>query len=287
MPLFDHAVPTSLLNMQKWFGDVISAPMNDGDTIAKTSPSGNSISEEAEVFILPGPTLKPFQRVELYNQQYWWRLLTILQEAFPALVRLFGYDDFDRLIAVPFLTRYRPDDWSLSTLGRFLPKWIEEHYTADDKPLVYDTCLVDLTFQSLFFKKQHPPLKADDEDLSVKPLYMQPSCALLKFPYDIIAFRKNLLKESVEYWLDHPFPELTKTETFVMFFRTQKRNIKTKMLSSVEWLILNQAQNGVTIDSLCEWIEQQPEDFRLEAEKHLQTWFGEWTIMGLFYIPRE
>lgn len=282
MPLFDQCVPQALLEVQKWFGSVIISPLEEDYSIKEISPSGQSIQDEASMYIRPSKTLKPYQRIEIYNQQYWWRLINILQEAYPCVVRLFAYADFNNLVAIPYLVKYQSRDWSLNTLGKNLPKWIEENYTAEDKPLVLDAALLDLQFQILFFQPQYPPINNDE--LSVKRLYIQPSCSLLKFPYDLLVFRQNFLKQDSEYWMEHPFPELKKCPTFILFFRTSKGVVKSKSISEVEWSLLNQVKEGITVDDLCEWIENKPGPFRQEAETNLQRWFGEWTIMGILYL---
>ena len=283
MPLFDKQVPKNLLDVQKWFGAVITAPLEKGDLISPTAPSGNSIKEEALAFIVPSEGLEPFERIQIYNQQYWWRLLTILQDAFPCVVRLFGFHDFNQLIAVPYLAKYPADDWSLNSLGSRLTFWIEEFYHAEDKSLVLDAARLDYAYQVLFFTSSFPPLNVTNEDFSVKPLYMQPSSLLIDFPYDMVEFRKALLKCEPEYWLENPFPDLKKEPTFVLIYRNLSGRFKTKALSETESKLLAHFREGISIDTLCEWVEKQPESFRKDTEKHLQSWFQEWTVMGILY----
>lgn len=283
MPLFDQLVPKNLLEVQKWFGAVISTPLEKGDLISPISPSGHSIIEEANAFILPSEGLEPFERIQIYNQQYWWRLLTILQDAFPCVVRLFGYHDFNDLIAVPYLARYPADDWSLNTLGSKLVPWIEEFYNQEDKPLVLDAARLDFSYQLIFFQPDYPRLDATSEAFSVKPLYMQPSSYLINFSYDMVEFRKNLLKNEPEHWIENPFPELNKEPTFNLIYRSPTGRFKTKTISEIESRLLTNFQNGMTIDGLCEWVEKQPAPFRKETEEHLQNWFQEWTVLGILY----
>lgn len=283
MPLFDQLVPKNLLDVQKWFGAVISAPLEKGDLISLASPAGNSIKEEANAFIIPSAGLEPFERIQIYSQQYWWRILAIMQEAFPCVLRLFGYYEFNQMIAVPYLTRYQPNDWSLNTLGNKLVPWLEEYYHAEDKSLVLDAARLDYAYQELFFKPEHPRLDATSEDFAVKPLYLQPSVALIQFPYDMVEFRKNLLKSEPEYWMDNPFPELKKEPIFLLIYRAPNRLIKTKAISETESKLLARFKEGSAIDALCEWVEKQSEAFRAETEKELQNWFSEWTIMGILY----
>lgn len=277
MPLFDSCVPKNLLEVQKWFGNAITHPLIDNEMDPKSAL-------ESAIHISPSPTLDPRQRIQIYNQQYWWRLLSILQESCPCALRLFGYEDFDQSISVPYLRKYPPHNWSLNTLGDHLLKWIAEDYVGEDKQLVYDAVLLDQISNTLFFKPSFPPITAADEDLNVKPLYLQPHVAFLQFPYGMVEFRKQLIKQEPSFWLDNPFPELIKNQEFILLFRNLKGRLVCKNLTETEWNILKLFQKGSTIDAVCEWIERSPEAIRKEAEQNLQGWFGNWTIRGLFHF---
>lgn len=277
MPLFDSCVPKNLLHVQKWFGTVIAHPLIDNET-------DPSISVEAPRYISPSLSLKPEERIQIYNQQYWWRLINIMQEAFPCVLRLFGFEDFERSIVVPFLQKYQPHNWSLNTLGDQLPKWIREDYKGEDKQLVCDAALLDNLYNSIFFQKTFPSISTTDEGISVQRLYLQPHVTFIEFPYKMTEFRRQLLKEEPPYWVEHPFPELKKEQEHILLFRNLKGKLAYKSLSNVEWSILKLFQTGSTIDAVCEWIEGQTDAFRQEAEVQLQEWFSNWTIMGIFHF---
>ena len=73
--LKDIEAPASLKNLQAWFGGVISQPIDVDSKISPVAPSGELIEEEAKHYIIPSKTLTPKDRIEIYNRQYWWRLL--------------------------------------------------------------------------------------------------------------------------------------------------------------------------------------------------------------------
>ncbi len=50
---------------------------------------GNGRSEAAE-FIKPNDRLSSFERLEIYNRQYWFRLLDCLYEDYPGLLAVLG-----------------------------------------------------------------------------------------------------------------------------------------------------------------------------------------------------
>jgi hypothetical protein len=277
MLLYDPKVPEALKLTQEWFGKIISSPLL-GSKIAKISPAGGDIIEESAAKICPSPTLKPYERLQIYNQQYWWRLLTAMQDSYPFAVRLFGYSDFNAAIGIPYLTAYPPCHWALDALGKNLPKWLSEHYCGNDKQLVYDAAVLDLAYLSLFFKPLLPILADDEFDQTI---YLQPHAAFLHFPYDLISLREAMIQQEPDYWLDNPFPELIHTPQSLLLYRSLKGYTTYKCLSLAEFALLQLFQKGSTVDSACGWIEQQSPEFRKEAEESLQKWFQDWTIRGI------
>lgn len=279
---FDTKAPRSLIDTQKWFGSVITQRIDLESRISPIAPSGKPIREEAARYIAPSPTLEPFQRIELYHQQYWWRLLSILHDSFPLTVRLFGYTDFNEKVAKPYLLTYPPRTWSLNPLGDRLEQWIERYYTGDDKTLVLNAVRLDYVYIESFVVGEGDPLTAADESvLMEQTLSLQPHVKLFTFPYDLCAFRKEMLEQSVDYWIDHPFPTLVKKKKYhFVLARTRSKDIGWSEVTLPEYLTLEQLSKPKTIMQLCEWLEKQQREVVNIAGKNLQTWFQSWTARG-------
>lgn len=284
MPQFDQTIPLTLLNTQTWFGELITTPLVGDNLIAPVTPRGITTAEEASRYISPSPTLRPEERLQIYNQQYWWRLLTTLQELFPLTLRLFGYDEFNQAIGVPFLSKYRPNSWSLNDLGLDLPRWIKEDYRLEDQTLILAAAELDLAYYHLYLKPRLPPINADSlgEDFSEIRLKLQPHVYLFSYPFDLFPFRREMLKENPEHWIQNDFPEISKQTTHTLLFRKINGNSGWKHLSEVEYALLCRFKGGATILSVCEWLEEQPPPFRSQAEENLQDWFREWTRFQIF-----
>src|SRR4051794_31429096 len=101
MTIYDSKVPLQLKKELQWFASILARPIDQENQMNPISPSGLSMELEAAQHIAPSPTLRPSQRIQIYNQQYWWRLINVLHESNPMLVRLMGYLDFNRNIAIP------------------------------------------------------------------------------------------------------------------------------------------------------------------------------------------
>lgn len=277
-------VPKGLKEIQHWFGGVVAQPLDEEGGISPCTPSGNPIKEEAKKYIVSSPTLAPWQCMEIYNKQYWWRLLNTIQEICPFLTRLFGYHDFNQTIAIPYLVAHRPNSWSLNPLGSQLPQWIEEKYDQADRDLVLNAAKIDIAFNNHFFTEELPPLSSSDLSLQQNmqklleiPLILQPHITLFHFPYDLFSFRTAILKEEPDYWIDQDFPELMKGNFHFVHFRTRNHDIQWKQITEAEYFFLSLLKGGTTINEACEILEQQSHSIRTEAAKQMSQWFHTWS----------
>lgn len=284
---YDTAVPTNLKNKQQWFAGIITQPMDEDSRIHPFAPSGNTIQGEAAQHIAPSPTLEPWQRIQIYNQQYWWRLIKILQNIYPMVVRLFGYEDFNKSIAVPYLVKYASIHWSIDHIGDRLPRWIEEEYHEEDKALVYDAICVDHSIDRTFTYSGHRPIGLTElpceESLAKlldRQIYLQPWVTLFELKYDLFRFRDKLLEEEVEHWLENDFPALPQEREFYHYavYRDADLNVSWNQLSDAEYYVLSCFEGGNTIENACEWLEKQDHRLSDQAAAHIHFWFQEWTL---------
>lgn len=281
---FDTKVPANLKEIQKWFGMTISRPLAEHGGIEAVCYSGKPIDQEAAQYIAPSPTLKAHERIQIYNQQYWWRLLNNLQETFPFLLRLFGYSGFNEDLGIPYLTAHPPNYWSLGLLGKLFPKWIQTSYKAKDATLVYEASLIDRAYYVLFYRPILPPLAIPPEQFDQfveKKLYLQPHVYLFQQSYDLFTWRSEFLKHGTEHWMNNEFPELKQGRTFTLLFRTLRGNTAWRTIVEAEYLLLKEIQKGTSIDLLCGWLEKQPRKIRADAETSLKSWFEDWTRRGI------
>jgi hypothetical protein len=275
MYLFDPKIPSELLSIQQWFANIITLPIDADGTLQPIAPSGRPLSEEAIEMIAPSLSLSSVKRIQIYHQQYWWRLLSILHQNFPLLIRLFGYTDFNISIGIPFLTKQPSRHWSISKLGDRLPSWIEENYSAQDKPLILFSAQIDLAYQDLFFAP--PPISQDSSiDLLSKEMRLQKHVKLFELPFDLFSFRKEFLRESVEYWAESDFPPLPKGKKyFFLLYRNQKNCVLYKEIQEGHWIFLNLIENGCTIEKACAHLEHIKGHIYEEACSFLGAWIQE------------
>lgn len=277
---YDRRVPAHLKKTQQWFASIITRAIDEESLMNPISPSGIPMEEEAEQIIAPSPTLRPAQRIQLYNQQYWWRLLNALHENFPLVTRLFGYHNFNLVIGFPFIEKHVPDHWALSRLGHNLAKWIQENYCESDKELVYNAACVDWAYNDSFLSAQGPSIDSGNlSEIFHLNLTLQPSVKLFQFPYELFQCRLEFIKQEVDYWIEHDFPELKKDKSCYYFtlYRNRHNDIAYQEITEPEYLLLSRFQTGTTIEKSCTWLERQKKAIREAAMQNLHLWFQEWT----------
>ena len=74
-------------------------PLTRNETTRRVRRDGMVMEREAAAFIKPNDSLSSFERLEIYNRQYWFRLYSSFEEDFPGLQAVLGRRQFDRSCA--------------------------------------------------------------------------------------------------------------------------------------------------------------------------------------------
>jgi hypothetical protein len=268
--MFETA-PATLLEMQTWFAKHITSPIlaSDSNHIPLFAPA---LIGDIRKRIAPGPTMKSEERLGIYQQQYWWRLLNIIQEIYPAVLRLFDYEDFNRLIAEPYLLKYPPQDWFLSHIGNDLPKWLKKYYRKSDMPLVLGLALLDLSYEKLLFTDILPPLKPEQvPEVERKKLFLQPFVLLFALGADLFGFRKELMKHPPAHWQTSDLPPLERNgeKKYFVLYRSGEESLYEE-ISPEFFDLLTRFKKGATLSALIPLLEKYEgliESFQLMASK--------------------
>jgi hypothetical protein len=270
-------VPPVLEELQIWFSKNLTRPFRQ--TAEFNLPVyPEPLIEEIKKQIAPGPFLSPEQRFGIYNQQYWWRLFVLLQEIYPTLVRLFGYRDFNTLIAEPYLLRHPPTDWFLPYLGNDLPKWIQEEYQEDDRELLFQMAEIDLAHEHLFHAGAHPIPTAES---LMQKLYLQPFLSLFHHSADLFSFRSQLLEHGAAYWQAQDLPQLdnSKRTYYSLLYRT-KGGLLHEELELAQYQLLSAFQRGAHLSEACSLVDPN-------CASAIGSWFKTWMERGFFTLCSE
>lgn len=183
-----RAATPSLKEIQRRMASVVMHPLTRNYTMPQRRRDGASNTAEAESIIRPNDRLTSFERLEIYNRQYWFRLYTSFEEDFPGLEAILGRAKFDRLMR-EYLTECPSESFSLRNLGSRLEAWLTAHpeYIAPHETLALDMVRLEWAHIEAFDSEERPPLSADEfanvGEQTV--LRLQPHLRLLALSYPV------------------------------------------------------------------------------------------------------
>jgi hypothetical protein len=239
-----HEIPSSLEEMQHWFAHWITAPIAQSEADQIPLFPLDAIPGIRQK-IAPSPTLRSEERLGIYQQQYWWRLISVMQDLFPSLVALLDYEEFNRLIAEPYLASHIPQDWFISNIGADLPKWLTQ------QRLPYsELAILDLAYEQLLFADILPSI--DLSKCEEETLYLQPFVLLFELDADLFSYRKQLLQEKKES--SRKLKKWRKRKYFVLY-RLHETN-DYEEIQPVFFELLSQLQTGAQLSELIPLLEK-------------------------------
>lgn len=177
----------TLAELQRAFLALITEPLAEGDRMRPRTRDGQSIKELADVLVKPSARLTSFERLELYNTGYWFRILASLAEDFRGVRALVGDAAFRQLSAA-YLDDC-PPPFDLGDLGARLAAWLREHpdYCGDRQALAADMARLEWAEIEASNAGEWPSLSsADLAALGEDPqLQLQPSLRLIELAYPL------------------------------------------------------------------------------------------------------
>ena len=191
----------TLLELQRRMTEDVRRPLTADFAMRDTTDDGASVGTIAASYISPNDRLSSFERLEIYNRQYWFRLVSAVSEDFPTLNALLGTKRFDPLI-LAYLNENPSTSWTLRDLGARLPSFLESHpeFTGRRHRLAVDVARLEWAYVDAFDRKHRTPLAAE-EALAIGPeskLFLQPHLQLLELSYPVDSFVLAVKKNAPE-----------------------------------------------------------------------------------------
>jgi hypothetical protein len=191
----------TLLELQRRMAEDVRRPLTADFEMRATSEDGSSVGAIAASYISPNDRLSSFERLEIYNRQYWFRLISAVSEDFPTLNAVLGPRRFDPLI-LAYLNENPSASWTLRDLGAKLPSFLESHpeFAGRRHRLAVDVASLEWAYVDAFDRKHRTPLAAE-EALAIGPdskLSLQPHLQLLELSYPVDSLVLAVKKDAPE-----------------------------------------------------------------------------------------
>ena len=178
----------NLAQFQRAVFEVTRQPLTPAEGMRPRLPDGRSARKIATTLVKPNDRLTSLERLQIYNQQYWFRILASLDEDFPGLRRLIGGRRFDKL-AVAYLNACPSQSFTLRDLGARLEMWLRAHpeFVAGVERLALDMVRLEWAQIEAFDGGELPRFTPDDlSKLSGRTrFHLQPHLRLLELSYPV------------------------------------------------------------------------------------------------------
>jgi Putative DNA-binding domain len=288
----------SLASLQRTMARAVMQPLTGSEHMQQRAPDGTSMRVYASRFIKPNDRLTSFERLEIYNRQYWFRLLSSMMEDFPGLRAVLGDRNFEAM-SKAYLVDCPSQSFTLRNLGARLESWLRKHpkWAGSKQGLAIDMARLEWADIEAFDGKAEPPLRPEQlaanagADLKLK---LQPYLSLLdlKYPVDDLLlevrkededtdFASNAFQEKHKRKRVHAVAKLKPAEIFLAVHRVDD-SVYFRRMEREEFVILRALRDGKPLGKA---IEAAFRKSRVPGEERaglVQQWFQNWAALGWF-----
>ena len=283
--------------VQQWFQAVITHPDGVGPGIeAQEAQEFIPIERtELEQVVRRSHRLSADQRLAVYANAFYARLVECLGECFPVFRKAMGEEVFNGF-AFEYLQRYPSTSYSLDHLGRNFGRFLDETrprsktssdaFDADWADFLIDLATLEWTVAEVFDgpgAEHSRPLGPDDlrnvpvEQFSQARLTTVVCFRLLKLRYPVNAYYTAVrgAKDSAEI----PIPERLPEHAAIT---RRQYVVRRYVLTATQYTLLEKLQAGETVS---EAIAAAAEGSRLDDDRlstDLHSWFRTWISEGFF-----
>lgn len=302
-PLSPPSIRTvgDLRQLQRLMGAALFRPLTKDDAMQPAWEDGRPAGDAAAEFIKPNPRLTSFDRLEIYNRQYWFRLLDCLHDDYPGLRHLLGQRRFHTLCRA-YLTQCQSTSWTLRNLGSRLADFIRENpgLTRPKTAMAVDIVAFEWAQVLAFDEARIDPITVD-ELLGADPgslrLGLQPHLVLVELHHAVddyfMAVRSDDagMRGAASNALDHS-PKRSgikrtappKAQHIWLAVHRCDNEIYFKRIEYEAFLTLRALRAGLTMaDALDAALAGA--DPALDWAAKIKEWFENWSALGWFCAP--
>jgi len=292
-----------LEQVQRLMGETIFRPLTKHDGMQTTWTDGRPMTEVVAGFMKPNGRMSGFERLEIYNRQYWFRLLDCLHDDYPGLRALLGQRKFGALCQA-YLTKYPSESFSLRNLGTRLETFMREEPQWAGAKLGMALDIVRFEWaQTLAFDELMLPALKGDELLGESPdalkLGLQPYLVLLDLDHSVdtyfMAVRKNesgMRSEASNAMDTAPRRAAARRVTMPkkgkiwLAVHRCDNDLYFLRIEREAFLLLQALRNGSTVGTALETALAEADATQDWAAK-IRAWFEQWSSLGWFCKPEK
>jgi hypothetical protein len=284
----------NLQELQKRMGAAVMRPLTSSD---KTRNRPGDVE-----FVKPNDRLTALERLEIYNRQYWFRILDSFAEDFPGLRAIVGKRAFDRLSRA-YLAECPSQSFTLRNLGSRVEGWLRNNlqYAGAAPELAIDMVRLEWAHIEAFDNGASHVLGPEDL-LELGPDFragLQPYVRLLHLRYPVDELRIRVNADSEDHGTASNAVSMNrdratrrhavsaKAEEIYLAVHRVDCVVYYRRLAAEEFRLLQAIDTGASIgeaiDSAFSGSALAPD----EISPLLEKWFAVWAALGWLCRPGE
>jgi Putative DNA-binding domain len=287
-----------LQDLQRLAAGMIMRPLARDMRINPKWRDGKLTAQVAATFIKPNDRLTSVERVEIYNRQYWFRLIDCLYEDYPGLHAILGHRKFDNLIHA-YLEKYPSRCFTLRNLGDRLHQFITERpdLVKPIERLAREMAAFEWAQVVAFDGPEFPPLDVDSllgKNPAKLKMAVQPYITLVELHYSLDDFaiglkeQQTALRSEASNAVDAP-PDQTsqkitkppRIKPVYIAVHRHSNDLYFKRMQREQYLLLSSLRDGVSVEKACR-ISMADADEKIDWPPLIREWFKTWTELGWF-----
>jgi hypothetical protein len=292
----------SLLALQRKMAAAVMGPLTPAGNMSSKAPNGRSMRRYAGEFIKPNDRLTSFERLEIYNRQYWYRILDSFIEDFPGLRAVLGDTRFDRL-AKAYLTENPSQSFTLRNLCSRLEGWLRKHpkYLGSRRQLGLDMVRLEWADIEAFDGEAKPSLKQEDlakADPDKLKLHLQPYISLLDLNYPVDDLLLAVKDDEDTDFASNAFNEHRKRKRVAATARLKPKpiylavhrseySVYFRRLQREEFEVLRGLRRGQSLSRAIDGAFRKSAIPVKERPAYVEEWFHNWSALVWFCRPEQ
>lgn len=292
-----------LMELQRTMARAVMQPLTAAERMQRRAPGGGSMRRYAARFIKPNDRLTSFERLEIYNRQYWFRVLSSMIEDFSGLRAVLGERRFESMCK-SYLVDCPSRSFTLRDLGSQLENWLRKNrkWAGRNQALALDITRLEWADVEAFDGREEPALRLEDlpkdagDQLKLK---LQPYIQLLslRYPVDDLLLEvrhddedsdvaSNAFQERHKRKRVRAVAKLKPEPIFLAVHRVDY-SVYFRRLDREEFEILSALREGKTISAAIAAAFRKSSIAREQRPATVQEWFQTWAALGWFCRPEQ
>lgn len=259
MPTAFKTKSPSLPELQRWMREVLTHRRGVARALAqKEGPRYLHVIGQT-------PELNRAERLSIYGEGYFLRLVDCLGANYETVKNVLGADLFDTLCR-DYLARYPSRYKYIDGVGAELPAFIKRHAAAKGRPYLTELAALEWAVHEALYADDVPPLKPEKlaglppEQWAHARLAIDPSVRLLQLNWPLD-----------ELWRNGKWRK-RREKVLLLVYRRDDKLVRIPRLTPVQFRLLESLQAGYTLEKSLR---------KLPKQTPVKQWFNDWAARGV------